>query len=1620
MTSSRDGIWILLAAHCVASGVVLAAEQPDTDDFSRYAIFASTATRAAACPAATTTLPLALERGDRICLIGNTLFERAQLFGQVSAILQAGFPDHELVIRNLAWSADEVDLAPRPENFADIEQHLTHLKADVIIAAYGFNESFAGYDGLAGFRDKLTAFLQSLAGKSFNGTTAPRIVLVSPIPNENVAGVAAADLNNERLASYVATMRDVAREQSVGFVEVFEPIRAAVANPATDLTINGCHLTRQGYDLFAQEFFRRCFRAEPPAISEPLRQAVIDLDRQFFRRYRPLNTFYYTGGRNKDYGYLDFLPAMRNFDIMCANRDRRIWDIAHGRPVSERPDDSNLPEMPPVNESRGANEWLPAGKEREAFKVDPRFEVNLFAGEERFPEIANPIQCRWDSRGRLWVSTSQAYPHIYPGMEPRDRLVILEDGDGDGKADTSKVFADNLHLPLSFEFGDGGVYVSEQPYLTFLKDTDGDDRADVHDVILSGFGTEDSHHALHDFIWAPDGGLIFRESVFHHSQVETPYGPVRQRNSGWFHYQPRTHRLVSFGSYPSTNPWGVAYDPWGNHVASHPVFAEAFHVLDPPYPKQFPAPQGLQAYSGVCGQAFIDTPAYPTDLQGSFIRVRYKPTNRIELHKWIEGEFGYDEQYVGDLLFSTNLSFIPVDLHFGPRGDLFCVDWYNPVKGHAQYSLRDSRRNRESGRIWRIVAAGQTPAAMPAIAGATLEELAGFLGHHEFRVRYLATRELACRDRAAAAKAIDGWVASLAPTNPRLLRDKVAAMWALSTIGVVRPSLLLDLFAADDHHARAAAIRQLRFWHESLPDRHDLLAHAARDSSGLVRLETALTASWIGTPESLAAVLEVCKQPLRGHLAYAAACALDSRLLRRHWENDPASPVPGLLKKASRSLQIAEPKPTAAERSFDQQPGVSEVRISCEPERMMFTNRQFAVLPGQPVKLVFTNPDATDHNLVIVKPGTLAEVGMAANDMAKDPKNATGDFVPESKRHLIIAATPMIGPTRHALAHSLRFTAPKEPGIYPYVCTFPGHWIVMNGQMVVAKDAAEVEELVAACKPTIVKAWTLEEFPVVTTATDEATLTRGMHAFAKAQCTQCHVAGGHGVNLGPNLAESAKTYHGRDLLEQILEPSKVIHEKYRTMQFVLDNGRVVSGVVLEETPDAYRVATNLLTPEQVTVVARKTIEEQMPGKVSAMPAGLLNVLTRDEILGLVSFIEAGDNLPPSLRHPVPHTDATKNASPASAGQKYFELRDGLGNARAAFETSAKGRVVFLGGSITAGGGWRDQTCDWLRRRFPETDFEFVNAGIGSLGSVPHAFRLKRDVLSKGPIDLLFVEAAVNDTANGTDRERMRRAMEGIVRHVRRTSPLTDIVHMHFVMPEHMKDYAAGIVPAAIEEHEAVAAAYGNTSLNLSREVTDRIAAGEFTWDEDFKNLHPSPFGHRLYAESITRLLTAAWGRDAATPATKPHPLPDKLVDPAAYDSGRFAALSGVRIIKGFTLVDRWRPTDTAKTREGFVEVPALEGTRPGDSFEFDFDGTAAGVLITSGPDAGRIECSIDDGPFTTLETHTRWSSTLHLPWAVMLADGLTVGRHTARVRIAAGHDPRSTGTAVRVVHLLLN
>lgn len=1006
-------------------------------------------------------LPLELKPGTRIALIGNSLFDRMRDDGQFEALMHQRFAGEKLVFRNLSWSADDVALRPRPDGFGDLNQHLTEHKADVILAAFGFNESFKGEKGLAEFETLLRAFLIELKSHRYNGTAEPRIVLVSPTaaekPHEHL---------NAQIKLYTDAMKKVAAAEKVAFADVF--------TDSTPKTTNGVHLNREGYAVFAERLYNQLTQETPPKLNEAVRAAVVEKEDKFFQHYRPLNYYYIKGGRMEPYGVVNFPGELKKLLQMTEARDEAIWATAVGqvgqvRPVG--PDDTKTDPLPTITGDRPINEWLSPAAELAAFKIDPRFEVSLFASEEDFPELfVKPIAIRFDGKGRLWVSTSTTYPQIMPGEAPQDRILILEDTNGDHRADKCSVWADKLAIPLSFEFGNGGVFVSDQPHLTFLKDTDGDGKADHREKLLTGFGTEDSHHALHDFVWSPEGDLIFRESIFHHSQVETPYGPVRARESSFFRYTPATGRLLAFGSYLSTNPWGITFDDWGFHVGSHPVFASAVHALNAPYPDiHIPAGNYFPAYSGTCGQEFLTSSHWPKDLRDKkhFMRVRYKPTNEVELHEWVEHDTHFEEKKVGIVFQSTNLSFIPVDIQQGPDGAMYIADWYNPVKGHAQYSLRDTRRDKKSGRIWRITAKAQPLDEAPKIAGASIPELLDLLKSENYRTRYRAKVELRERDHAKVVSFLMPWIQNLlkAPDAPHTEKQLVEAMWLMSQFQnwrqrVQEPGnqvrieltnqIVERLRTSKSALVRAAFTKQLSAINQAMPC-DGLVKRSCNDTSGIVRLEAAIVASRFSSLEYVEAALELLKHPMDPYLTYALRTSLDSHTLQPLWKGNTAflAKHPELEKflkdsEPTKPALMAKKKKPEPPNPFDAQPGLQTITIKTIPERLLYDLREFKVAPGAPVKLVFENPDVTPHNLLIVQPGAEDEVGLAGNEMAKTPDGFAKGFIPDSPK--ILHKTKMLN---QGDSEVLRFTAPTAKGKYPYICTFPGHWLVMKGEMVV-------------------------------------------------------------------------------------------------------------------------------------------------------------------------------------------------------------------------------------------------------------------------------------------------------------------------------------------------------------------------------------------------------------------------------------------------------------------------------------------------------------------------------------------------------------------------------------------
>lgn len=370
-------------------------------------------------------------------------------------------------------------------------------------------------------------------------------------------------------------------------------------------------------------------------------------------------------------------------------------------------------------------------------------------------------------------------------------------------------------------------------------------------------------------------------------------------------------------------------------------------------------------------------------------------------------------------------------------------------------------------------------------------------------------------------------------------------------------------------------------------------------------------------------------------------------------------------------------------------------------------------------------------------------------------------------------------------------------------------------------------------------------------------------------------------------------------------------------------------------------------------------------------------------------------------------------------RNYHDLRNGIPNCYIRFTKDKTGRVAFLGGSITQNPGWRDLICKYLTKRFPQTSFDFINAGIGSTGSTPGAFRLKSDVLDKGEIDLLFEEAAVNDRTNMFNSTACIRGMEGIVSHARRANPFMDIVIMYFVDPDKMKDYNNGIIPYEIKAHDNVAEKYKIPSVNLAKEVTDRINNHEFTWEKDFVDLHPSDFGQKLYYNSIRILLESCWKQAEEKSERVPYQLPE-MIDKFSYINGEYVNINSAKPDQDWTFIENWSPANSLVKHKMCVNVPVLSSGDPGAEFGLSFKGKAIGICAVTGPDAGIIEYSIDGKYSGTVDLYTQWSSQYDLPWFVIFEDELSKSNHFLKLKISDKKNMQSKGNACYILKFLVN
>jgi len=383
----------------------------------------------------------------------------------------------------------------------------------------------------------------------------------------------------------------------------------------------------------------------------------------------------------------------------------------------------------------------------------------------------------------------------------------------------------------------------------------------------------------------------------------------------------------------------------------------------------------------------------------------------------------------------------------------------------------------------------------------------------------------------------------------------------------------------------------------------------------------------------------------------------------------------------------------------------------------------------------------------------------------------------------------------------------------------------------------------------------------------------------------------------------------------------------------------------------------------------------------------------------------------------------------------LRCRGSLDNSYNTFTKTKKGRVAFLGGSITYMHGWREMVMKNLTKRYPDTQFDFVNAGIPSIGSVPDAFRLDHDVLSKGDIDLLFVEAAVNDNGNEKTGASRLKGMEGVIRHTLMANPNTDIILLDFVFQPFVDMLTKGQEPDVILTHERVANHYLVPSIRLDLDIFRRLQKGEFTWAQ-FGGTHPKPFGHSYYAAAIERLFDSMLINPKAS---KPHEIPEEPLNRASYYKGQFLDIHTIKLAKGWEIDEMWdapeviqQKSDKANsidpandyvrvtTRKGFSKVPMLVATKPNKKLKFTFEGNAIGIFCVAGPSAGIIAYRIDHQPWREYDTFTQWSNRLYIPRLYVLGDRLESGNHTLEMYMKEAHNPKSKGSTLQIRQFVVN
>jgi putative heme-binding domain-containing protein len=704
--------------------------------------------------------PFEIKDGDRVLFLGDTLLEREGTYGYLETRMQERFADRHFIVRNLAYSADtplgwsRASFDPVAKGFERLKEQIALVKPTVVFLGYGMAASLQELTDRSGdptlnpdpvrygaepmsaprFKKELGQLMDAI--NEISGGPV-RYVLLSPIRHEDLRkvkpGLPNPTEHNKLLAQYSSAIEELARERSARFIDLAEIAKPADVLPqslsSVHVTENGIHLNQLGYQLLAvgisHELWPQGDQTQGTLTTEvsPLRAAILRKNELFFHRWRPANSTYLFGFRKHEQG--QNAKEIPEFDPLIETADAKVDELKHAgtssnakpAPLAPIPAVKDLAPVPP----------LPIPE----FTLDNGLQIELWAEN---PLLFKPTQMNWDPQGRLWVASSALYPMIAPGGEATDKIVILGDPDHSGKATTSTVFADGLLLPTGvaptpLPTKPGlpqryGCFVGQSTELLYFEDTTGSGKADQRHIVLSGFGTEDTHHIVHTLKFGPDGRLYLNQSIYIHTHTETPWGVVRLNAGGVLAWDPRTEKVEVFDK-GLWNTWGHQFDQWGQSFQTDGAGSTGLTWSFPG--STFAPSEGARrtmqsispgGYPKFAGLELIYSPHFPADWQGSAITcdfrahriVRFSITDLAKPEAAESAsnaansklEAGYTTKELADVVRTSDVAFRPIDVKLGPDGALYVADWSNPVINHGEVDFRDPRRDHVHGRIWRI------------------------------------------------------------------------------------------------------------------------------------------------------------------------------------------------------------------------------------------------------------------------------------------------------------------------------------------------------------------------------------------------------------------------------------------------------------------------------------------------------------------------------------------------------------------------------------------------------------------------------------------------------------------------------------------------------------------------------------------------------------------------------------------------------------------------------------------------------------------------------------------------------------------------------------------------------